>query len=754
MDSPLEGGQKPLSELLASSLSTLAPAPTLGPAATLEEANRLLRESEERFLALVMATAQLVWTTPPDGLVMDMPLWRTFTGQTVEQVRGWGWLDAVHPDERERVRAVWAGAVAARTIYQAEYRLRRHDGVYRYFLVRAVPVLDAAGELREWVGVHTDITERHRLEETQRRLAQETAARANELETVIEAMADGVAVYDAAGRMRRVNTAGRQIFGFDALPPEYATLPMDERERMLGLRNEQGDALDGAKWPIARLLRGETLRGATGLDLVRRLPDGSEIFINLSGAPLRDAEGRVMGAVAIARDVTERRLLERRLHDTLDALLAMAETLVRPEPAETMAHEVAREEMLAQEHDVAHQLAELTCRVLGCRRVSIAVLDPVTQIARPLTVVGLSPEQERRWWVEQGQQQTRLGEGVAPELMARFLAGEPLVVDMTAPPYNELPNPYGVTTVLAAPMRIGDALVGTLTLDYSGERHQFTREEMLLAGAVAKLAALVVERERLLREAAAAEANTLALLESNRRMDEFLSMASHEMKNPVAGIKLNVQLAARRLEAGAEGVRRARDLLERTERQLARLSRLVEDLLDVSRIQAGKLEMRPEACDLAAIVREAVEEQRQAWPDRVITLVGVHRKPVPLHADADRIGQVVTNFLTNALRYSSEEKPVEVRLSLRDGVARVAVRDQGPGLPEDERERIWERFHRAPGVEAVSGGGGGLGLGLHISKTIAAWHGGQVGVESEVGAGSTFWCTLPLATEPMTEPPA
>ena len=740
MDSPLEGGQKPLSELLASSPSALAPAPALGPAATLDEANRLLRESEERFLALVTATAQLVWTTPPDGLVEDMPLWRAYTGQTIEQVRGWGWLDAVHPDDQERVRAVWADAIAARTIYQAEYRLRRHDGDYRYFLVRAVPVLDGAGELREWVGVHTDITERHRLEETQRRLAQETAARANELETVIEAMADGVAVYDSAGRMRRVNTAGRQIFGFDALPPEYATLPMDERERMLKLLNERGEALDGADWPITRLLRGETLRGATALDLVRRLPDGSEVFINLSGAPLRDTEGRVMGVVAIARDVTERRLLERRLHETLDALLAMAETLVRPAPAEA----ATREGLPAQEYNVARRLAELTCRVLSCRRVGITVLDPETQIMRPLTVVGLAPEQERQWWAEQRQQQTRLGEGADPELMARFLAGEPLVLDMTEPPYDKLPNPYGITTVLAAPMRVGDTLVGTLTLDYSGERHEFTREETLLAGAVAKLAALVVERERLLREAAVAEADTLALLESNRRMDEFLSMASHEMKNPVAGIKLNVQLAARRLEAGVEGVRRARDLLERTERQLARLSRLVEDLLDVSRIQAGKLEMRPEVCDLAAIVREAVEEQRQAWPGRVIALTGVSRKPVPIHADADRIGQVVTNFLTNALRYSAEEKPVEVRLSVRDGVARVAVCDQGPGLPEEERERIWERFHRAPGVEAVSGGGGGLGLGLHISKTIVAWHGGQVGVESEVGAGSTFWCTLPL----------
>src|SRR5690242_351069 len=142
MDYPRDGDSQPIFELLASSPSALAPA--LGPAATLEEANRLLRESEERFLALVAATAQLVWTTPPDGLVDDMPLWRAYTGQTVEQVRGWGWLDAVHPDDQERVRTVWAGAIAARMIYQAEYRLRRHDGVYRYFLVRAVPVLNAA----------------------------------------------------------------------------------------------------------------------------------------------------------------------------------------------------------------------------------------------------------------------------------------------------------------------------------------------------------------------------------------------------------------------------------------------------------------------------------------------------------------------------------------------------------------------------------------------------------------------------------
>lgn len=178
---------------------------------------------------------------------------------------------------------------------------------------------------------------------------------------------------------------------------------------------------------------------------------------------------------------------------------------------------------------------------------------------------------------------------------------------------------------------------------------------------------------------------------------------------------------------------------------MTRLDRLVGDLLDSSRIQAGKLEMRPEPCDLVEIVREAVREQRATWPSRAIVLEAPHPASVPLHADGDRIGQVVTNYLTNALKYSTEDAPVAVWLRVYDKTARVEVRDRGLGLTREQQARLFERFYRVPGIEQQSGSGVGLGLGLYICRTIVERHGGTVGVESAPGEGATFWFTLPLA---------
>jgi signal transduction histidine kinase len=116
-------------------------------------------------------------------------------------------------------------------------------------------------------------------------------------------------------------------------------------------------------------------------------------------------------------------------------------------------------------------------------------------------------------------------------------------------------------------------------------------------------------------------------------------------------------------------------------------------------------------------------------------------------ADADRIGQVITNYLTNALKYSPASQPVRIWVGIADGRARVAVEDHGPGLPVSEQERIWQQFYRAEGVKVQSALGGSMGLGLYVCKRIVEDHGGAVGVYSEVGHGSTFWFELPLADE-------
>jgi signal transduction histidine kinase len=260
--------------------------------------------------------------------------------------------------------------------------------------------------------------------------------------------------------------------------------------------------------------------------------------------------------------------------------------------------------------------------------------------------------------------------------------------------------------------------------------------------------AQALERER----AARAEAEA-----ANVRMDEFLGIAGHELRTPLTTIRANTQLLGRRLAAlsgpqgadGADQVRtldQARGLLVRMDGSAKRLGRLVDDLLDVSRSKAGKLELRLERADLAEIVREVVDEQRKVHPERTIRLAQPpHRAAMPVMADADRLGQVVTNYLGNALKYSPAEEPVAVEVCAEGDLVRVLVRDRGPGIPAAERERIWELFYRASTSEEPGGSRMGMGLGLHISRTIVERHGGAVGVESVPGRGSTLWFSVPLA---------
>ncbi len=127
-----------------------------------------LRESEERYRSLVVATSQMVWTTDPDGQVVDMPDWRAYTGQSQEEVKGWGWLAALHPEDRERTAQAWTQAVQHRSIYETEYRILGADGIYRYFSARGVPVVTESGSIREWVGVCTDITNSKQIQDTLR----------------------------------------------------------------------------------------------------------------------------------------------------------------------------------------------------------------------------------------------------------------------------------------------------------------------------------------------------------------------------------------------------------------------------------------------------------------------------------------------------------------------------------------------------------------------------------------------------------
>jgi signal transduction histidine kinase len=267
-----------------------------------------------------------------------------------------------------------------------------------------------------------------------------------------------------------------------------------------------------------------------------------------------------------------------------------------------------------------------------------------------------------------------------------------------------------------------------------------------------------LEQAEIRREREAVRAREQALRETNQQMEVFLGIASHELKTPLTSILLGTERLHRRMQhllraltqdprGAVPQVEAMQTLAETMLQQEGRLNRLVQELLDTSRIQAGRFELHRQPVELAAIVRMAVQEQRLMVPERTILLHEWEREPMVVSADAEHLGQVVTNYLSNALRYSREAAPVQVGVQVEGGQGRVWVRDQGPGIPEGEQERLWERFHRIPGIAVQSGSGVGLGIGLYLSKMIIEQHGGQVGVQSAKGTGSTFWFTLPLVVD-------
>ena len=719
----------------------------------------------------------IIWVTLADGTIADMPSWRSYTGQNRAQVKGEGWLDAIHPDDRQRVGQLWAQALRTRTIFQTWYRVRRRDGIYRTFDVRCVPVLRTTSGIQEWVWNCSERRTEQRDDQvapfsgdTSRSHATSATSATSvppasqsaplptttkgavsgpqalmvQLIPVFEAMADAVVVYDTAGHPCFLNTAARALFTVDA-SDDPATIVT-----RLTVSDAQGHPFAAGHSPIARILEGEALSDAEAEQAMLTLSGGRIARVRISGAPLHDTAGQPSGAVVILREQQELLQAESDAREALGALLALAEAVIF---VSDEADGVAEHHSIEGPSASGQRLAALACSVIGCRRVGILAVAPENETLHPMAVAGLDEADERAWW-NQLRHAPRLDAVLDRSVINRLRADQVLLIDQRQPPYDQRPNPYGITTMLVVPMLVGDQLIGIVTLDYNGAEHAYALEEIALAGAVAKLAGLVIERERLQRERADAQANVLALREAKRRMDEFLGIASHELRTPLTVIKANVQLIARRVEQAEateqmpgtimSRLRITPDFLNRTLRQVDRLDRLVSDMLDVSRIEAGRLVLRCERMDLRTVAHDAVEEQRAAWADRVITL-DLPSASVLVDVDPDRIGQVITNYLTNALKYSPVEQPVVVSVALQSNRAHIAVRDYGPGLSDEQCEHLWERFHRVSGIEVQSGSGVGLGLGLHISKTIVERHGGTTGLESAPGEGSSFWFTLPLA---------
>ncbi len=223
-----------------------------------------------------------------------------------------------------------------------------------------------------------------------------------------------------------------------------------------------------------------------------------------------------------------------------------------------------------------------------------------------------------------------------------------------------------------------------------------------------------------------------------QQKDDVISIASHELKTPITALQGLTELLSRLFNK--QGVHEPLALLSRMEQQIENMTRLINELLEVSRVGSGKLEYVQEPLDIAAVVSESVAIIQQSSPRHTIAFQGT--APLQVVGDKDRLGQVFANLLTNAVKYSPNAQRIDVSMHAAQDQVIIHVRDYGIGIPQEHQSKIFDRFYRA---SIKHTGVSGLGMGLYISYEIVKRHGGIISVLSEEGKGSTFSVILPLA---------
>jgi signal transduction histidine kinase len=336
-----------------------------------------------------------------------------------------------------------------------------------------------------------------------------------------------------------------------------------------------------------------------------------------------------------------------------------------------------------------------------------------------------------------------VGSGFAGQIVRR---GEPASIE--DPTGTELVEPFardGLKAAIGAPLRIGDRVIGAVYVGTTAGR-RFTEPDLRLLSLAASRVALMIDRARLLdaeqRARAAAEAARRRAEAANQAKDEFLSILAHELRGPLAAIVTGVAVLDR-MGVRDEETRKVREAIRR---QMGHLSRLVDDLLDLSRVARRKFPLKRERIDLRDVVEMAVETERHHVEAEAQALaVAVGDRPLVVEADGERLRQVVANLLSNASKYTARHGRIEVTLTAARGEGVIRVADDGIGIPPEKIGSIFDLFAQAG--PAGSRAEAGLGVGLALVKRLVEVHGGTVSAHSDgPGKGSQFVVCLPLAT--------
>jgi PAS domain S-box-containing protein len=758
-----------------------------------------LEASERRYRALIEASAQIVWSCDPDGVATgDSPSWQAYTGQTFAQWSGYGYAEAIHPEDRPAVMERWRDALAKGETCTNEYRLQHVSGEWRWNLARGVPIKDDAGTVLSWVGINSDIHDRRMVEE-ELRVSQER------YDLAVRGSNDGLWDWNI-----QTNTL--------YLAPRFMEL--------MGYRDDEFEATADWWWLRIHPEDKDAVWAAVEAHLRNKAPfeeeyrlrhkSGDYFWIKARGAAIFDPEGQPLRMAGSIRDITQQKEAERRLQETLrfneSVLLKspLAIAVYRAAGPCVVANEAmatligaTREQLLAQNFhrieafrstglyaDLLDALADGELREREFRTISAfgkeiwvsCQILPTVLNNEPHLVVQFSDLSElhtRNLALRSAMNRQELAAKVAAIGIWTWDLGENILIwDQRMCEIYQVPEElqgtelsYDVWRSRCHPADLKRTEEGVASAIREKKPFNSHFRIVLPDGSIRHLqtAAIVEAAEsgeplrfvgfnRDLTDQKAAETALLAAKQeaetaasqaaaANRAKSEFLANMSHEIRTP-----MNAVMGLAQLLLDTELSTRQRDYLRKLYNAAHSLLGILNDILDYSKIEAGKLDLETVDIEMAELLESAANLFSLAAEDKGLELIVEIDPDIPpmLLGDPLRLRQIMNNLLGNAVKFTPKGQiTLSMRLVERQGdevTLKVSVQDTGIGMTSEQVGRLFRAFEQADA--STTRRFGGTGLGLTITKYLVDMMGGEISVESQPEQGSTFGFQVRLQVSP------
>jgi len=545
------------------------------------------------------------------------------------------------------------------------------------------PIRDSKGNITGASKIARDITESKDAEVKQAMLA-----------AIVNSSDDAIISKTLKGFITSWNSAAEKLFGYTA---EEA---VGKHISMLIPTN----LLDEEEHIIGNIAKG---RKVDHFETIRMTKSGQMIPISITVSPIQDSKGNIIGASKIARNISDKKESE-------EALERYTRNL---EIINSMAKSISENLDIVQ---ILQKVANATRDLIGARYGAF-FYKTADEDGSPNMLYAFSGDLAGQ---DQHSQVTLTNPAFNSTSVFRLDDIGNTRVEETFTDFGRPRGELEVVSYLEVPMFSKTGTVSGYLVFGHPEASKFTQEHENLIVGISLQASIALENARLFEEV-----TTL-----NAKKDEFIGLASHELKTPLTSMSGYLQILERK-----QHDEMSRNFVHKTIEKAGKLTALVSDLLDISKIQAGKLQFNLEMFDIRKVVNDAIEVIQLSTPSHQIELI-TEVESYLVQGDKQRIEQVVVNLLTNAVKYSPSAKKVEIYLYREEAGIRLGVKDFGIGISSENQAKIFSRFYRVNGLSPHMSG---LGIGLYITREIVERHHGRIWVESVPGAGSTFWFTLP-----------